>query len=270
MDRYVTVGLGVLAGAALIETALIPGIAVAGAAVLAPRLVRQVGRGLFRFEPRSRKRPATVARQSNTANGPSVPASETAMGTLEISNGSAVPQPGSTPAGLLESLQVKQAVVKTITFRIVATLSDLTANYLVLGDPATAAGLSAIGLVAGPVFYLVHETVWNYYRESPPMTVDLPASLNPTPGAAPAAGRFHVSRAMAKTITFRSFATVMDFTTNVIVVGDLTTAAGLSLVGFVVGPFVYIAHEKVWERIGARSAQGNAEPTHTDLAAVPG
>ena len=159
--------------------------------------------------------------------------------------------------------------MKTITFRIVATAADFTANYLVLGDPAIAAGLSGIGLVAGPVFYLVHETAWNYYVESSRMTVDVPTLSRPAPGGAPAEGGFRVSRALAKTITFRSFATVIDFTTNLIVVGDLATATGLSAVGFVVGPFVYIGHEKVWERIGARWGRDSAEQAQANLATVP-
>ena len=40
---------------------------------------------------------------------------------------------------------------------------------------------------------------------------------------------------------------MMDFTTIYVVVGDLATAAGLSAFGFVVGPFVYIGHEKAWD-----------------------
>ena len=74
MDRYVTVGLGVLAGAALIEAALIPGIVVAGAAVLAPRLVRQVGRGLFQFGLGTPKSTATAARRTSGTTRPSMAA----------------------------------------------------------------------------------------------------------------------------------------------------------------------------------------------------
>jgi uncharacterized membrane protein len=273
MDRYVTVGLGVLAGAALIEAALIPGIVVAGVAVLAPRLVRQVGRGLFQSRPGAPKWTATAARRPSTTSRPSmaaVGASETAAEALAVPNGSAVRRRSPIPAGLLEALQVREAVAKTITFRIVATLADFTANYLVLGDPAIAAGLSGIGLVAGPVFYFVHETVWNYYGKSSRMTVGVPALLNPALGGAPAEGEFRVSRALAKTITFRSFATVIDFTTNLIVVGDLATAAGLSAVGFVVGPFVYIGHEKVWERIGARWGQDSRRAGTSGSGAGPG
>ena len=44
MKGYVTVGLTVLAGAALLETALIPGILIGGAAVLAPRYLPKLGR----------------------------------------------------------------------------------------------------------------------------------------------------------------------------------------------------------------------------------
>ena len=133
-------------------------------------------------------------------------ASETSASALAVPDGSAVRWRSPIPAGLLEALQVRQAVAKTITFRIVATAADFTANYLVLGDPAIAAGLSGIGLVAGPVFYLVHETAWNYYVELSRMTVDVPTLSRPAPGGAPAEGGFRVSRALAKTITFRGFA----------------------------------------------------------------
>ena len=106
MDRYVTVGLGVLAGAALIEAALIPGIVVAGAAVLAPRLVRQVGRGLFQSRPGAPKWTATAARRPNgmttRPNMAAVGASETAadaLGGAERVGGSEVEPSSRWPAG---------------------------------------------------------------------------------------------------------------------------------------------------------------------------
>jgi len=70
---------------------------------------------------------------------------------------------------------------------------------------------------------------------------------------APLHGRegFTINRAFAKTITFRIFATTMDFATNYFVLRDLATAAKLTAIGFVVGPFVYFGHEKVWEYFGS-------------------
>ena len=58
MKQYVTVGLTVLAGAALLETALIPGLLIGGAAVLAPRYLP----GLF-----GRRKPRAARRRSETA-----------------------------------------------------------------------------------------------------------------------------------------------------------------------------------------------------------
>ncbi len=39
----------------------------------------------------------------------------------------------------------------------------------------------------------------------------------------------------------------MDFPTSCAVVGDAATAAGVAAFGFVVGPFVYLGHEKAWD-----------------------
>jgi len=127
MKLYVTVGLSMLAGAALLEAALIPGMVIGGAAVLAPKLQRRL-RPLFGSTPHRRR----ADRQDVTA-------------------------PPAAPAGF----GIKQAIAKTITFRIIVTTLDFSTNYVVIGELATAAGLSTLNLVVGPVFYLVHETAWN-------------------------------------------------------------------------------------------------------------
>jgi uncharacterized membrane protein len=60
----------------------------------------------------------------------------------------------------------------------------------------------------------------------------------------------------------------MDFTTLYVVVGDLATAVGLSAFGFVVGPFVYWGHEKVWDYYTA--PQADAEPPVIELLPAVG
>jgi uncharacterized membrane protein len=144
----------------------------------------------------------------------------------------------AAPAGFA----IKQALAKTVTFRIIATGLDFSVNYVVIGEFAAAAGLSAFGLILGPFFYFVHETAWNYLRPS-----GIAVDLKSLPLAKPDTGGFAISRALAKTITFRAFATAMDFTTNFVVIGDLVTAAGLTGFAFVVGPFVYLGHEMAWD-----------------------
>jgi uncharacterized membrane protein len=172
-----------------------------------------------------------------------------------------VPDP-KVPQADLAGLGIKQAVAKTITFRVIVTTLDFTTNYVVLGELTMAASLSGITLVVGPLFYLVHETAWNYFgpaveHKAGPWgnAVELPAGR----------GAFTINRALAKTITFRTIATAVDFTTNYLVVGEFATAVGLSAFAFVVGPFVYLGHEMAWDHYGSSRRRTIALPAPTDL-----
>jgi uncharacterized membrane protein len=140
----------------------------------------------------------------------------------------------------------------------------------VIGELATAAGLSAFALVAGPVFYLAHEIAWNRYGASSEaaVAVRLPL-LSSENRIAGDRGELAISRALAKTITFRTIATAMDFTANYVVVGDLATAVGLSAFAFVVGPFVYLGHEKLWDYYGSPRERTFDPPAPPRLLPAP-
>src|SRR5260370_2161578 len=155
MKSYVTVGLSVLAGAALFEAALIPGMLIGGAVVLAPKYLRRGLRPLFG---------PTVGRR-NAPKGPRAKRQELAA-------------PPAAPA----RFGIKQAIAKTITFRIIVTTLDFTTNYIVIGELATAAGLSTFNLVVGPVVYLVHETAWDYFGP-PGSALRLPVGTGPAAAA---------------------------------------------------------------------------------------
>jgi uncharacterized membrane protein len=218
----------IAAGIALLDLALIPGMVVGGAAVLAPSLLPKLRR---RLQPILRSaRPQRTKPRGAVADRPQGSALIAAPGHFTI----------------------KQAIAKTITFRVIVTSLDFTVNYVVLGEFATAAGLSAFAFVVGPLFYLAHETAWNHFGDTGER-IDL-AILWPPPDteaqSEPRRG-FTISRALAKTITFRTIATTMDFATNFVVVGDLATAAVLSASGFILGPFVYFGHERLWEYYGS-------------------
>jgi uncharacterized membrane protein len=213
----------VVAGVAIIEAALVPGLVIGAAAVLAPQV-------LFR-----RRGEATSRR----------PISEFLPKSL----------------GDLTHIKFSRSVVKTVTFRVIVTSLDFTANYLILQEPTTAAGLSAISLVGGPLFYFTHETVWNYLVGSG--KVRLAARLPQT---------LAKNHPLVKTITYRTFATIIEFTTNYVVVGEVATAALLSSFGFFLGPFVYYGHELAWERFGApehSAARRRRPPVIIDVEPVP-
>jgi uncharacterized membrane protein len=237
MKTFMAAGLTLLAGAALLETALIPGLVIGGAAVLAPKYLPKLQR-------RAQSSPkAKASRQAEPAGG---------LASQPDTNGA---------LAILAKLGIKQAVAKTITFRVLVTALDFTTNYVVIGEVTTAAGLSTLGFVIGPLLYLTHEAAWNYLgpTEDAAVAVKIPLSLQPAETSP--VGQFTMSRALAKTITFRTIATVVDFTTIYVVVGDVLTAAGLSAFAFVVGPFVYLGHEKLWDYYGSPKKGAPKEPT---------
>jgi uncharacterized membrane protein len=226
MNRYLTVGLATLAGAVLLEVALVPAVVIAGAAAVAPAVLPRLRRQLQpAIDAVARPRPAA----------PSIPV---------------MPPEEMAPPTLLARLGVGQAIAKTVTFRVIVTSLDFTTNYVVLGELTTAAGLSTFNFIAGPIFYFAHETVWNHLRPAPEDTVSVTAIASPAANdeeSQTSWAGIQMSRALAKTITYRTIASVMDFTTNFVVVGDVATAVGLSAAGFLLGPFVYWGHEKVWD-----------------------
>ncbi len=244
MDRSFTIGLSLLAGAALLEAALIPGLVIGGVAVLAVPRLRRGLKPLFT---------STVGRPTERAAPPPDR------------------QDVEAPPAVLPGLGIKRAIAKTITFRIIVTTLDFTSNLVVIGELATAAGLSTANLIVGPVFYLVHETAWNYLGPRGAV-VDLRGvlPLRPDPEAPPAGeGGFTISQALAKTITFRTIATAVDFTMNYVVVGDVAVAVGLSAFAFVVGPFVYLGHEKAWDYYDPPEQREHDLPEPTKLLPAP-
>jgi uncharacterized membrane protein len=221
MRREITIGIAVVAGAAVLEAALVPGILLGAAALLAPRFL--TGR---RSKASGRSRPAQFGKAASrdvVARQPSEPFVKSQLG---------------------------RAIAKTITFRIIVTTLDFSTNYIVIGEIATAAGLSTFNLIAGPIFYFGHEAVWNYLGPAESgVTLNLPRSAPDK-----AATSLTISPALAKTITYRTIATVIDFTTNYVVVGNAATAVILSATGFLLGPFVYYGHEKAWEYLAGEPA----------------
>jgi uncharacterized membrane protein len=248
MRTFVAAGLTVLAGAALLETALIPGLVIGGAAVLAPKYLPSLRR-------RARPSPRPKARRQ-------IKAADDVQDDVQVDV--QVEAHPAGPLGYLAKLGIGQAIAKTVTFRVLVTALDFTSNYVVIGELNTAAGLSTFNFVVGPLLYLGHEAVWNYLGPPEDSTVDVhvPWPLQQGADASSAAGRrLTMSRALAKTVTFRTIATVVDFTTIYVVVGDVLTAAGLSAFAFVIGPFVYLGHEKLWDYYGSPAKGAPKQPT---------
>jgi uncharacterized membrane protein len=236
----------VAAGAAIIEAALIPGLLIGGAAMLAPRLMR---RDMVRGVGDRLRRAAPSPRFSE----PTAPSAAANAG---------VPTASSEPA-----FDTWRTVVKTFTYRVMVTTVDFGANYFVIGELATAAGLSSLSLVAGPIAYFAHEAAWHYYgptsaRHSNPLEaavhVPLPGLGERTKNGRPAFASVKVSRAFAKTVTYEGVTAVSEFGVNYLFIRDLAAAAGLTTFSIVIAPVVYYVHEKIWDYYEATKARSPA------------
>ena len=223
----------VVAGAAIVEAALIPGLLIGAAAVLAPRLLpRDMFRGLGDTLGWTAPSPAQ-ALPASIPHSPEAPAS-------------------GEPA----FFDTWRAVVKTFTYRMMVTTVDFGAVYLVTGEVATAAGLSTLSLIGGPIAYFAHEAAWHYYSPASARHRNpLEATVHvPIPGAGEGdenrQTRFSsikVSRALAKTVTYEVVTAVSEFGANYLFVRELAAAAGLTTFSIVIAPLVYYVHERGWD-----------------------
>jgi uncharacterized membrane protein len=231
----------VAAGAAIVEAALIPGVLIGGAAVLAPRLLpRDV---LSRLGDRLRRAAPSPEASTHSAQAPA--------------------------SGEPASFDTWHAVVKTLTYRVVVTAIDFGANYFVIGNLATAAGLSSLSLVAGPIAYFTHEVAWHYFgpvssRSSNPLEATVRVPI-PGLGEGDHNGRMpfasiKVSRAFAKTVTYEAVTGVSEFGVNYFFIGNVAAAAGLTAFSIVIAPLVYYVHEKAWDYYQATKGRSSVAP----------
>jgi uncharacterized membrane protein len=234
----------VAAGAAIVEAALIPGLLIGGAVVLGPRLF-----------PRPRLSGLGDRRGRNASSPVPVPSAPPAH-SVE-----------APPAGDPASFDTWRAVVKTFSYRVMVTTADFGANYFVIGELATAAGLSSLSLVAGPIAYFAHEAAWHHFgpasaRHPNPLeaTVHVPISgrLAGNENERTRFASVKVSRALAKTVTYEIVTGVSEFSANYLFVRDLAAAAGLTAFSIVIAPFVYYVHEKAWDYCDAAKARSQA------------
>jgi len=234
------------ATAVLFEVWLIPALVVVGVAAV-PKLKRKIAGGQPLQHPLRSTHSRTPARlASSLALKPAY-----AIHTMDRNR-----------------LKIKQAAMKTVSFRVVASSIDFAINYLFIGELAAAAGLSAFALVALPILYFGHETVWNYFAAKAKQkegrwgtSIELPFTLPPAlldKSKQQESRPVTVNLALTKALTYRVAATGLDFTANYIVIGDAASAAALSAIGLVIGPFIYFGHEVVWTRL---SKPGKPAPT---------
>jgi uncharacterized membrane protein len=104
-------------------------------------------------------------------------------GPRPLPNWTATPSTDAAPIEKAEGGGLGRTVWKTITFRGIVTTLDFSSNYVVIGDAAAAAGLSAFAFVIGPFVYIGHELAWERFGGPVVRSVELPGLGADKPGA---------------------------------------------------------------------------------------
>ena len=177
-----------------------------------------------------------------------------------------------SPASLLPRFAMGQAIAKTITYRLIVTTLDFTTNYIVIGELATAAGLSTFNLVARPLFYFAHEAGLELSR---PSRIRCRAAASHADRRGSRAGRRLLPRShcqpRARQDRHLPHAGDHHGLHHQLCGGRQYRTGGhpARRPGFVLGPFVYYGHEKAWDYFGERSGQTDGGADDTRLLPAP-
>ncbi len=126
----------------------------------------------------------------------------------------------------------KRHLLKTITWRVVATIDTMLLSWLISGDPMVGVQIGIFEVVTKMLLYYVHERVWfkiNISKDG--------LNLNSR------------KRHILKTISYRFFGTLDTIIIAWIITGNPLTGLKIGVVEVVTKMLLYYLHERVWYRI---------------------
>ena len=141
-------------------------------------------------------------------------------------------EPVSAPTDTTEGWQAWQlALVKTATYRTVASVDIRVGGYLLTGSEIETLGLAAAVGAEKSLLYYGHELAWNEY--GPP-----PDQMSP------------VDRSLAKAITYRALSMVNVFTLSYLATDSVEISAAFVAASALYSTSIYFLHEVMWNQYG--------------------
>ena len=130
----------------------------------------------------------------------------------------------------------KRTIVKTLTIRVLFTLSHLLNGYIVTGDLVIGAQIAGVAALINMSLFWIHDRVWEF------------ASWNRKPEDTKLFVDGH-PRTISKSITWRALITINNFMIPFILTGSWQSAAVFLGIATVLNIVVYYAHERVWNLV---------------------
>jgi uncharacterized membrane protein len=129
-----------------------------------------------------------------------------------------------------------RTVAKTLTVRVLFTLSHLLNGFIVTGQLVLGAQIAGVATLVNMFLFWAHERVWNYvqWNRKPG---DTKMFLDGQP------------RTISKSITWRALITFNNFMIPFIMTGSWKSAAAFLGIATILNIIVYYTHERVWNRV---------------------
>jgi len=127
----------------------------------------------------------------------------------------------------------KRTIAKTLTIRVLFTLSHLLNGYIVTGDLVIGAQIAGVAAIINMSLFWLHDRAWEF------------ASWNRKPEDTKLFVDGH-PRTISKSVTWRGLITINNFMIPFILTGSWQSAAVFLGIATVLNIVVYYAHERVW------------------------
>jgi len=130
----------------------------------------------------------------------------------------------------------QRTIIKTLTIRVLFTLSHLLNGYIVTGDLLIGAQIAGVAAIINMFLFWIHDRAWEF------------ASWNRKPENTKLFVDGH-PRTISKSITWRGLITINNFMIPFILTGSWQSAATFLGIATLLNIVVYYAHERVWNFI---------------------
>jgi uncharacterized membrane protein len=129
----------------------------------------------------------------------------------------------------------QRSIVKTLTIRVLFSLSHLVNGFIVSGSWIIGAQILGIAAVVNMTLHWAHERVWNWVQWN----------------RKPEDDRFFKDghpRTVSKSVTWRALITINNFMIPYLLTGSWKTAAAFLTIATVMNIVIYYTHERVWNK----------------------
>ncbi|CAK0760715.1 hypothetical protein CCP3SC1AL1_2840001 [Gammaproteobacteria bacterium] len=160
---------------------------------------------------------------------PAIAFSETAQTEITVPSSQVdnAPQPGNWEPW-------KLTLAKTITYRAVASIDDISAIYYMTGSWMTTASIVSQIMLSKSLVYAAHESAWNHFSPH-----DSHQTLSE-----------NVQYPLMKSMTYRIVSATNTFLMAMFFTGSAQLSSALMGIDAVYGTSIYFLHEMLWEEFG--------------------